>query len=120
MGSMYVHSNLAADAHMVVNARNCLVCRVPVDGRFCQVVCYKPWQLDWLPMYSTKFKHVHMVITDGHSQKVSFEVFGKASAEVERWVCLDMRNRERERHGSIHHTAHLHPVPLGPWSRLCL
>ena len=29
--------------------------------------------LDWLPVCWTHFKHVHMVITNGHGQKVPFE-----------------------------------------------
>ena len=66
--------DLAADAHVVGNFRNGLLCTVPQEGCFGQVVCYEPWRLNWLPVHWTEFKHIHVVITDGHGQKVSFEV----------------------------------------------
>ena len=70
--SLYVHCDLAADAHVVGNVRNCLLRAVPVAGAFGQVVCYEPRRLDWLPVRWTEFKHVHVVITDGYGQKVPF------------------------------------------------
>ena len=61
MQSLCMHCDLAA------------CCAVPVEGQFGHIMCHEPWWLDWLPMRWTKFQHVHMVMTDGHSQKVPFE-----------------------------------------------
>ena len=70
--SLFVHCDLAADAHVVGNVRNCLLRAVPVEGCQGQVMCYEPQRLDWLPVHWTEFQHVHMVITDGQGQKVPF------------------------------------------------
>ena len=71
--SFFVHCNLPANGHVIGNARNCLLRTVPVKGYFGDVMCYEPQWLDWLPVCWTELKHVHMVITDGHGQKVPFE-----------------------------------------------
>ena len=92
MDSLYMHADLSTDAHMVGNIRNCLLCAEPMEEHFHQVMCYKPWWLDWLPMHWTEFKHVHVVIPDSHDQKVQFD--GKATAEVERQIHPDLRNRD--------------------------
>ena len=70
--SLYVHCDLAADAHVVGDVRNCLLRAVPVEGAFGQVVCYEPRRLDWLPMRWTEFNNVHVVITDGYGERVPF------------------------------------------------
>ena len=71
--SLFVHCDLAADTHVVSNVRNYLLCSLPTKGRYGQVMCYEPQQLDWLPVRWTEFQHVHVVITDGQGQKVPFE-----------------------------------------------
>ena len=71
--SLFVHCDLAADTHVVVNVRNCLLRAVPAKGHHGQVVCYEPQRLDWLPMSWTEFQHIHMVITDGQGEMVPFE-----------------------------------------------
>ena len=71
--SLLVHCNLATDAHVVGNVRNCLLRAVPTKGLKGQVLCYEPQQLDGLPVRWTEFKHIHMVITDGQGQKVQIE-----------------------------------------------
>ena len=40
--SLFVHWDLAADAHMVGNVRNWLLHTVPMEGHYGQVVCYLP------------------------------------------------------------------------------
>ena len=65
-----MHCNLPANGHMIGNVRNCILLTVPVKGYFGEVMCYEPQGLDWLPLCWTELKHVHMVITDGHGQKV--------------------------------------------------
>ena len=51
-------------------------------------MCYERRQLDWLPVRWRDFKHVHMVIRDGHGQKVPFGggMCGQAAAESERGI----------------------------------
>ena len=71
--SFFVHCNLPANGHVIGNVRNCILRTVPVKGYFGEVMCYEPQGLDWLPLCWTELKHVHMVITDGHGQKVPFE-----------------------------------------------
>ena len=71
--SLFLHCDLAADAHVVDNVRNCLLSAVPDEGRHGQVMCYQPQQLDWLPMHLAEFQHVHVVIMDSQGQKVPFE-----------------------------------------------
>ena len=56
--SLFMHCDLAADAQMVGNVRNCLLHAVPAEGRHGQVVCYEPQQLDWLPVCWTEFQKV--------------------------------------------------------------
>ena len=73
MDSLYVHCDLAADAHAVGNVRSCLLHAVPVEGHSCQVMCYKPWWLDWLPMCWTELKDVHLLMMNSHDQKVPCE-----------------------------------------------
>ena len=70
---LYVHCDLAQDAHVVGNVKNCLLRTVPTRGRFGEVVCYEPRLLDWLPVRWTEFKNLHVVITDGFGQKIPFE-----------------------------------------------
>ena len=62
---LFEHCDLATDAHMVGNVRNCLLLAVPAEGPHSQVVCYKPQWLDWLPVRWTEFQHFHMVIMNG-------------------------------------------------------
>ena len=71
--SFFVHCNLPANGHVIGNVRNCLFRTVPVKGHFGEVMCYEPQWMDWLPVCWIELKHVHMVITDGHGQKVPFE-----------------------------------------------
>ena len=71
--SLFVHCDLAADAHVVDNVRNCLLRAVPAEDRHGQVVCHEPQWLDWLPVRWTEFQHIHVVIMDGQAQKVPFE-----------------------------------------------
>ena len=71
--SLYMRCDLAANANVMGNVRNCLLCAMLAEGHFCLGLCYEPWQRNWLPMCWREFKHVYVVITDGHGQKVPFE-----------------------------------------------
>ena len=78
---LYVHCDLAQDAHVVGNVKNCLLRTVSTRGRFGEVICYEPRLLDWLPVRWTEFKNLHVVITDGYGNKVPFEG-GTCSAKL--------------------------------------
>ena len=81
MDCLYVHCDLAQDAHVVGNVKNCLLRTVSTRGRFGEVICYEPRLLDWLPVRWTEFKNLHVVITDGYGNKVPFEG-GTCSAKL--------------------------------------
>ena len=125
VGSLYVHCDLAADAHAVGNVRNCLSHAVPVEGHSCQVMCYKPWWLDWLdwlPMCWTELKDVHLLMMNSHDQKVPCEGGGvliKLLTRQRANTFRSERERERERHGNVHHTVRKCLVPAGPWPQQC-
>ena len=122
--SFFVHCNLPANGHVIGNVRNCILRTVPVKGYFGEVMCYEPQGLDWLPLCWTELKHVHMVITDGHGQKVPFEG----------WTCsvkLLLRQRgsylriskkgwhhhhhHHHHHGGLHRIMHQLSVPARSW-----
>ena len=115
MDSLYVHCDLAADAHAVGNVRSCLLHAVPVEGHSCQVMCYKPWWLDWLSMCWTELKDVHLLMMNSHDQKVPCE--GCVCS-----VKLLMRRRvntfrsEREREMAQPGSAQLQPNDTSAWS----
>ena len=94
---------------------------VPVEGHVDEVMCYESQWLDWLPVCWTELKHVHMVITDGHGQKVPFE--GRTcSAKLllrQRGSYLQIWKKgwhhHHHHHGGLHYTIHQLSVPARSW-----
>lgn len=70
---IYVHCDMAADAHMVGDVTNCLLRTVPTSGEHGAVVTYEPRRVDWFPVRTSQFRTVQVLITDGFGKKIPFE-----------------------------------------------
>lgn len=70
---IYVHCDMAADAHVVGDATTCLLRVIPVAGDPGQVVSYEPKRVDWFPVRMSQFRTVRVLITDGYGDRIPFE-----------------------------------------------
>lgn len=70
---IFVHCDIAADAHVVGGVTNCLLRVIPVAGDHGQVVSYEPKRVDWFPVRMSQFRTVRVLITDGYGERIPFE-----------------------------------------------
>ena len=70
---IFVHCDIAADAHVVGCVTNCLLRVIPVAGDQGQVVSYEPKRVHWFPVRMSQFRTVRVLITDGYGERIPFE-----------------------------------------------
>ena len=87
--SLLVHCDLTAEAHVVGNIRNYLLCTLPREDRYGQAMCYVPRWLDWLPMLPIWRR----------------DVLRQAAAQAKRQLLLDLKTSRSWHH---HHHQHHH------------
>ena len=109
--SLFMHCNLAADAHMVGNVRNCLLCTVPTEGNYGQVLQASVAVLAVHALDRVQARpHGYNQWSWPKGPIWRWDVLGQATDQVERWLLSDLKtssslhHHHQHRHNNINNT----------------